>query len=202
MTSNPGHVLWTGIASHERADAVTASLLGDAMFSGWGVRTLAAGQIRYNPMSYHNGSIWPHDNAIAALGMARYGEADGAARIVEGLFDASRNFDLARMPELFCGFSRRRGEGPTHYPVACAPQAWAAGAVFMLLEACLGLEIDALASSVRFSNARLPDFLDHVQLENVAVGDARIDVRLEREHGGVAVEVLGRRGSVSVVDAP
>lgn len=202
VTSNPGHCLWTGIASRERADAVTKSLLSDPMFSGWGVRTLAAGQVRYNPMSYHNGSIWPHDNGIAALGMARYGEADAAGMVIGGLFGASQNFDLARMPELFCGFTRRGGEGPTRYPVACAPQAWAAGAVFMLLEACLGLEIDALASSVRFSNPRLPAFLDHIQLENVAVGDARIDLRLEREPDGVAVEVTGRRGSVSVVDAP
>jgi glycogen debranching enzyme len=198
-TSNPGHCLWTGIASAERAAAIANQLLGDAMFSGWGVRTVAAGQARYNPMSYHNGSIWPHDNGIAALGMARYGHADAATRVMHGLFDASRHFDLARMPELFCGFTRRGGEGPTHYPVACAPQAWAAGAVFMLLQACIGLDIDAIASTVHISNARLPVFLDHLQLENVAVGDARVDMRLERHRDGVGVDVLARRGSVAVV---
>jgi glycogen debranching enzyme len=197
--SNPGHCLWTGIASDDRAAAVTEQLVGDAMFSGWGIRTLAAGQARYNPMSYHDGSVWPHDNGIAALGMARYGHVDAAARVMHGLFDASRHFDLARMPELFCGFSRRAVEAPTRYPVACAPQAWAAGAAFMLLQACLGLDVDALQSTVNVSDARLPPFLDHVQLTNVAVGDERLDLRFEREHDGVGVEIVDRRGSVAVV---
>jgi glycogen debranching enzyme len=199
-TSNPGHCLWTGIATAERAAAVVDQLLGDAMFSGWGIRTVAAGQPRYNPMSYHNGSIWPHDNALAALGMARYGHADAAARVMQGLFDASRHFDLARMPELFCGFTRRPGEGPTHYPVACAPQAWAAGAVFMLLGACIGLDVDARTSTIRIANARLPIFLDHLTIENLAVGEARVDLRLQRQRDGVGVDVLERRGEVSVVN--
>ncbi len=198
-TSNPGHCLWTGIASAERAASVTEQLLGDAMFSGWGIRTLAAGQARYNPMSYHNGSIWPHDNAIAGMGMARYGHADAAAQVMHALFDASRHFDLARMPELFCGFTRRTGEGPTRYPVACAPQAWAAGAAFMLLQACIGLEVDALASTLRVTNPRLPAFLQHLRIENVAVGDARLDLRLEREADGFKVDVVKRRGSAAVV---
>jgi glycogen debranching enzyme len=197
--SNPGHCLWTGIASDDRAAAVTEQLVGDAMFSGWGIRTLAAGQARYNPMSYHDGSVWPHDNGIAALGMARYGHVDAAARVMHGLFDASRHFDLARMPELFCGFSRRAVEAPTRYPVACAPQAWAAGAAFMLLQACLGLDVDALQSTVNVSDARLPPFLDHVQLTNVAVGDERLDLRFERQHDGVGVEIVDRRGSAAVV---
>jgi glycogen debranching enzyme len=200
LTSNPGHCLWTGIASAERAVGVAEQLTGAAMYSGWGIRTLAAGQPRYNPMSYHNGSVWPHDNAIAAMGMARYGHRNAAASIIHGLFDASRHFDLARMPELFCGFTRRSGEGPTHYPVACAPQAWAAGAVFMLLQACLGLEVDARASTLHISNARLPLFLDHLELENVAVGDARLDLRLQRQRDGVGVDILDRRGSVAVVN--
>ena len=199
-TSNPGHCLWTGIASEERAAAVVERLLDDAMFSGWGIRTVAAGQARYNPMSYHDGSIWPHDNAISALGMARYGHMDAAGRVMHGLFDVSRYFDLARMPELFCGFSRRPGEGPTHYPVACSPQSWAAGAVFMLLQACLGLDIDAIESSVRIANAKLPPFLDHLELENIAIGDARLDVRLRRDGDGVEIDVLERRGSVSVAN--
>ena len=199
-TSNPSHCLWTGIASAERAASVTEQLLGDAMFSGWGIRTVAAGQVRYNPMSYHDGSIWPHDNALAALGMARYGHADAATRVMHGLFDASRHFDLARMPELFCGFTRRTGEGPTRYPVACAPQAWAAGAVFMLLQACIGLHVDGPTSTLHISNARLPLFLDHLQLENLAVGEARIDLRLQRQRDGVGVDVLERRGAVAVVN--
>jgi glycogen debranching enzyme len=197
-TSNPGHCLWTGIASEERAASVVEQLLDDAMFSGWGMRTVAAGQSRYNPMSYHDGSIWPHDNAISALGMARYGHVGAAGTVMQGLFDASRHFELARMPELFCGFTRRPGEGPTHYPVACSPQSWAAGAVFMLLQACMGLEIDALESTVRISNARLPAFLDHLELENLVVGDALLSLRVQRQGDGVEVDILERRGSVSV----
>ena len=197
--SNAGYALYTGIAQPERAEAVARSLLSDASFSGWGVRTLAAGEARYNPMAYHNGSIWPHDNAIVARGLARYGFQDEAVRVLEGLFEASRHFDLARLPELFCGFSRRDGEGPTRYPVACSPQAWAAGAVFMLLEAALGLEVDASAREVRFRHARLPSFLDHLTLRNVRVGDGRLDLELERQRHGVGIRVTDRSGGVEVI---
>jgi glycogen debranching enzyme len=151
-------------------------------------------------MSYHDGSIWPHDNAIAALGMSRYGLVEGATRVTEGLLDASRHFDLARLPELFCGFSRREGEGPTHYPVACAPQSWASGAAFMLLQACLGLEVDGVASSVSLRGARLPLGVDELELDNVAVGANRVGLRLERQPNGVGLEVLERHGTVSVVN--
>jgi glycogen debranching enzyme len=199
-TSNPGHCLWTGIASTARAASVAAALLDESMNSGWGLRTLAAGQARYNPMSYHNGSVWPHDNAIAALGLSRYGFGEHADRIIHGLFDASRHFDLARLPELFCGFSRRPGEGPTRYPVACAPQSWASGSVFMLLQACMGLEVDATARTLLLSNARLPAFLDHLRIENIAVGETRVDLRIKRQGEGVGVEVLERSGEVSVVN--
>lgn len=198
-TSNPGHCLFGGIVRPERAERVANELLSDAMFSGWGVRTLAAGQPRYNPMSYHDGSVWPHDNAITALGLARAGFHDHAARVMSGLFEASRNFDLARLPELFCGFSRRVGEGPTHYPVACSPQAWASGAVFMLLQACIGLEIDAPHRTLRFNRARVPVFLDHLRIDNLAVGDASLDLVLGRQPQGMSVDVVGRRGDVEVV---
>jgi glycogen debranching enzyme len=199
-TSNPGHVLWAGIAAPERARRVADELMSDAIFSGWGIRTVAAGQARYNPMSYHDGSIWPHDNGIAALGLARYGYPNHAARILQGLFEASRHFDLERLPELFCGFSRRPGEGPTRYPVACSPQAWAAGSVFMLLEACLGLVVDGPGHSLTLSNARLPLFLDRLQVENLRVGEATVDINVERQRHGVGVEVVERHGSVSVVN--
>ena len=111
-------------------------------FSGWGVRTVAASEGRYNPMGYHTGAVWPHDNALIAQGLARYGLADQALRIWTGLFEAGLYFDLHRMPELFCGFAQDPGEGPVLYPVACAPQAWAAASVFLLLQACLGLEVN------------------------------------------------------------
>jgi glycogen debranching enzyme len=199
LTSNPGHCLMTGIALPERAQRLAETLMGDASHSGWGIRTLSAGEPRYNPMSYHDGSIWPHDNALIALGLARHGFADHAASILGGLFDASRHFDMARLPELFCGFTRRPGEGPTLYPVACSPQAWAAGTVFMLLQACLGMEIDAPAGVLRFNHGRLPAFIDHLRIDNLPVGSARADLMLQRQQHGVGVNVLDRRGAVEVV---
>jgi len=198
-TSNAGHCLASGIASPERAARVAETLMDEASFSGWGVRTVAAGERRYNPMSYHNGSIWPHDSAMVAMGLGRYGHHDHAARILTGLFEASRHFDLMRLPELFCGFTRRDGEAPTLYPVACSPQAWASGAPFMVLQACLGLEIAPQQQTVRFNHARLPAFVDHLTIENLPVGEARIDLRIERQRTGVGLNILGRRGDVEVV---
>jgi glycogen debranching enzyme len=199
-SSNPGHCLMTGIASPERAARVAASLMSDASFSGWGVRTLAAGEPRYNPMSYHNGSIWPHDNGMVALGLARYGFKDEAVRVMTGLLEASRHFDLARLPELFCGFSRRDGEAPTLYPVACSPQAWAAGAPLMLLEACIGIRIDAHARTIRFERGALPVGIDRLRLENLAVGDARVELMLERHRHGIGVNVLAGEADVEIVN--
>jgi glycogen debranching enzyme len=197
--SNAGHALLTGIALPQRAARLAATLLSDASYSGWGIRTVAAGEARYNPMSYHNGSIWPHDNSLIGLGLARYGFQADAARLLGGLFAASRQFELARMPELFCGFTRRDGEGPTRYPVACAPQAWAAGAIFMLLQASLGIDIDATANRVSFDDPRLPDFLDDVTIRQLRVGAGSVDLRFERAGDGVDVRVLRGRGTVEVV---
>jgi glycogen debranching enzyme len=199
VSSNAGHALLTGIALPERASAVASTLMADASASGWGVRTLAAGSARYNPMSYHNGSIWPHDTAMVALGLARYGHGALAARLLGELFDASRHFDLARLPELFCGFTRRQGEGPTRYPMACSPQAWSAGAVFMLLEAALGLEVDAPGGELRFRHAALPEFLDRLVIERLRVGAASVDLVVERQAVGAGVRVVRRRGDVEVI---
>ena len=142
MASNAGHLLAFGLPSRERGEAVVRALESTLFHTGWGVRTLAASQARFNPMAYHNGSVWPHDNALCARGLARYGGKAAAVRLLQALFQAAVNFDM-RLPELFCGFPRRRGEPPTAYPVACLPQAWAAGSPFMMLEACLGITIDA-----------------------------------------------------------
>ena len=198
-SSNPGHCLASGIVSAERASRLAETLMDDASFSGWGVRTVAAGESRYNPMSYHNGSIWPHDSAMVALGLGRYGHHDAATRILTGLFEASRHFDLMRLPELFCGFTRRDGEAPTLYPVACSPQAWASGSPFMLLQACLGLEVSGRDRTVRFSHARLPSFLNTLRIENLTVGDGRVDLFLERQRTGVGFNILGQTGDVEVV---
>ena len=198
-TSNAGHVLFSGIAGPNRAWRVAHTLLNESSFSGWGVRTLDSTEARYNPMSYHNGSIWPHDNALIALGMARSGRKDGAVRILSGLFDASTWLDLHRMPELFCGFHRRAHEGPTLYPVACAPQSWAAGAVFLLLQACLGLTLDGAGKQIRFERPELPPQLDRLALRQLQLGDATVDVVLQRYGQDVAVNIERREGEVEVV---
>ena len=198
-TSNAGHVLWSGIAAPERARRVGATLMAPDSFSGWGVRTVAKGEARYNPMSYHNGSIWPHDNAIAAMGLARYGMKDSAVAIAEALYDASLFMDLHRLPELFCGFAKRSpGEGPTLYPVACSPQAWASATAFYLLKACLGLSFRADAPHIRFLHPQLPRFLDRLQLSGIAVGDSIVDVFFERHGEQVGVKVVRSRGDAQV----
>ncbi|HEV8582953.1 MAG TPA: amylo-alpha-1,6-glucosidase [Thermoanaerobaculia bacterium] len=197
--SNAGHCLFAGIASTPRAWRVTHTLLSETSFSGWGIRTVDANEVRYNPMAYHNGSIWPHDNALIALGMARYGRKDATAKVLAGLFEASLHFDLHRMPELFCGFRQRPQEGPTLYPVACAPQAWAAGSVFLLLQACLGLEIDANKMRICLERPELPESLERVTIRNLQVGEARVDLILNRHEGDVGVHLERREGEVEVV---
>ena len=175
-TSNAGQCLFTGVVSPERAGHVARTLLAPESFSGWGVRTVASSEARYNPMSYHNGSVWPHDNALIAWGLDRYGLKDGAAEIAGGLLGASPFLDLHRMPELFCGFSRRPGEGPTLYPVACAPQAWSAAAVFLLVQSCLGLTANALERQVCFREPRLPPGVRELHIEGLRVGEASVDL--------------------------
>jgi glycogen debranching enzyme len=199
-TSNAGHCLFTGIVTEERAQRVATTLTDETSFSGWGIRTVATSEARYNPMSYHNGSVWPHDNALIAAGFARYGLKTSAATVLAGLLDASLFFDLHRLPELFCGFPRRPGESPTLYPVACAPQAWASGAVFLLLEACLGLSVSAPEHRLVFSKPVLPAFLPQVTIRDLKVNDARVDLLLTRHaEGDVGVNVLRRDGALDVV---
>lgn len=197
--SNAGHCLFARVASPERAAGVAAGLASRALYSGWGIRTLAAGEVRYNPMSYHNGSVWPHDNALIAMGLARYGFKDLAVKIFADMFDAAASLDLRRMPELFCGFARRPGEGPTLYPIACLPQAWAAAAVFMLLQAALGLQIDGARQQVTFVDPVLPEWAGSVRIEQLSVGDGVVDLLCERHPHDVGVSVVERRGNVRVV---
>jgi glycogen debranching enzyme len=174
-------------------------LVGPAMYSGWGIRTLGADERRYNPMSYHNGSIWPHDNALIAAGFARYGFKAEALRLLTGLFDASQWVGSYRLPELFCGFHRRPDEGPTLYPVACAPQAWSAGAVFLLLAACLGVRIDAGARRITLHQPRLPEYLREVSVRGLSVGPGAIDLRFEGHRDDVGVTVVRQDVDVEVI---
>ncbi len=197
-TSNAGHCLFGGIASPERARRVATLLVSPEMFSGWGVRTVAAVEPRYNPMSYHNGSIWPHDNGIIAAGFSRYRFDDLINAPFEAMFDASMAMDNQRLPELFCGFHRRPGEGPTLYPVACSPQAWASGVVFHLLQSCLRLSVDSGRRRVTVNRTILPPFLTYVRLLNLQVPFGRVDLLFEQQPLDVSVTVLRKEGDFEV----
>ncbi|ABA03595.1 amylo-alpha-1,6-glucosidase [Nitrobacter winogradskyi Nb-255] len=197
-TSNAGQLLFTGMVREDRARLVAADLMRPAFFTGWGIRTVALGEARYNPMSYHNGSIWPHDNALIALGLGRYGLKHSVEQVFKGLFDAASYMDLRRLPELFCGFRREPRRGPTLYPVACLPQAWASATPFTLLEAALGLEFDPARSEIRLRNPRLPAFLNEMILRRLHLGESTVDLRLRRHDEDVSVEVLRTQGHVQV----
>jgi glycogen debranching enzyme len=198
-TSNAGHSLFSGIASAERARTVAEQLTSENSFNGWGIRTVADGEARYNPMSYHDGSVWPHDNSLIAAGFAAYRETGLAAKVMAGLFEAASQFELNRLPELFCGFTRRPGKAPTSYPVACSPQAWSAGAAFLLLQSSIGLSIDAMREQIVLTRPVLPPFLEQVRIRNIVVGKASVDVMLFRSGNAVAVTVERRDGDVDVV---
>jgi glycogen debranching enzyme len=198
-TSNAGQLLFTGIVSPERAIKVAEGLLRPQFFSGWGIRTVSNKERRYNPMSYHNGSIWPHDNALIALGLAEYGLKSAVGQVFTAMFEAAAYMDLRRLPELYCGFQRRRGRGPTLYPVACSPQAWASGAPFLMLQASLGLEFDIARNEIRLRSPCLPPFLEEVAVSNLKLGDSSADLTLQRESDGrVSLRVSRRFGNVQV----
>lgn len=179
LASNAGHLLYCGVPSKERGAIVAKELLSDRFSSGWGIRTLATGEVRYNPMSYHNGSIWPHDTSLCAAGISRYGGRGPVVQILSGLFEAANHFAM-RLPELYCGFPRTPGQGPAPYPVACLPQAWASGAVFMLLHSCLGIRIDGRRNEVHIERPLLPSGIESLSIRDLPVGDACIDLEFRR----------------------
>ncbi|MGC1952453.1 MAG: amylo-alpha-1,6-glucosidase [Gammaproteobacteria bacterium] len=197
-SSNAGHTLFSGIAAAEHAPQVVAALFHLDSFSGWGIRTLAKNEARFNPMSYHNGSIWPHDNALIAMGLARYGFKLKTIQILTGLFNTSIMMDLHRLPELFCGFDRLGRQGPTLYPVACSPQAWASATVFYVLQACLGLSFSPESPQVRFQYPQLPDYLDGIRMNNLQVGDAVLDLVLRRHRFDVGINVSRKTGDIDI----
>jgi glycogen debranching enzyme len=201
--SNAGHCLWTGIASNDAAAAIARQVLAPSSFNGWGVRTLDEREARYNPMSYHNGSIWPHDNAVIGLGLARYGHSAEAMRILSGLYDTAKAMPMFRLPELFCGFPRREDEGPTLYPVACSPQAWASGTVFGLLESITGMGIGRDSGTGRvqvlFRNPVLPRRINLLEVTGLRLGEEEIDLQLHRSEHDVGVMVRRRTAGVDVV---
>jgi glycogen debranching enzyme len=197
-TSNAGHALTTGIADADHARRIADGLLRPAFHSGWGVRTLAAGEVRYNPMSYHNGSVWPHDNSLIAHGLARYAFKSGANEIFEGLVQAASYMDLRRTPELYCGFRRLPGRGPTLYPTACAPQAWAAGAPFLLLQSMLGLEFDPEGRRILLVNPTLPSSADEIVIRNLCLRDASADFVVRQERGAIGIHSLRTAGDLQI----
>jgi glycogen debranching enzyme len=197
--SNAGHCLFTGIATPEHARKTAEALVGAEFFSGWGIRTLATKEARYNPLSYHNGSVWPHDNAIIASGFGRYGYRSLAGKIMLALLDVSSVMELHRLPELFCGLERRTGEGPTLYPVACSPQAWAAASPFLLIQSCLGLRIEGARNRVVFERPCLPEGIPQLSIRGLQVGSASVDLFFERQADNVRVQVLEKQGEVDVV---
>jgi glycogen debranching enzyme len=199
VASNAGHALWTGIVDEHRAQVVAKRLLADDMFSGWGIRTLSSRERRYNPMSYHNGSVWPHDNAIATAGFRRYGLTNAAISVASGLYDAARHFEHARVPELYCGFPRQVDYGPISYPVACSPQAWAAGSVLQMLTALVGMEPDACARRMTFQSPVLPPWLRFVEFHGLRVGSATLDIAVSRGRDGASVELVARRGDIELL---
>jgi glycogen debranching enzyme len=198
-SSNAGQCLFTGIVKEERLEALVRSIMRPESFCGWGVRTIASDMIRYNPMSYHNGSIWPHDSALIALGLAERGFKAEAGRIFNGLFHASTYMELRRMPEVFCGFERRDGEAPTLYPHACSPQAWAAGSIYLLLQALLGLEIEAEHNRLSLTCPQLPETVDWLRIERLKVGKGTVDLLIQRyQFNDVSVQILRRDPGIAV----
>ena len=199
ISSNPGHCHWSGLVEEGQAERLAGRLLSDDMLCGWGVRTLSSSEPTFNPMSYHNGSVWPHDNSLIVAGLKRYSMDERAARVARELIDAAVRFPQYRLPELYCGFARDRRyfSLPAQYPVSCSPQAWAAGAIFLVLQALLGLRADAAASRL-FLRPTLPDRVDHVAVRNLRVGEHRVDLDVRRSNGQPAVDVI-RAGPIDVV---
>lgn len=196
LSSNAGHCLYSGIATEEQAFKVALNLFSSKMFTGWGIRTLASGEVRFNPMSYHNGSIWPHDNALIAYGLSKYGLKVEVNKITKALFDASLFIEGQRLPELFCGFKRREGEPPTDYPVACSPQTWSVASCFMVIQAFLGIEIDVYENVIRFHKPVLPEFIDSLEIRNLKFRKNHIDIRFIRTADNVSIAILNKDSSV------
>ena len=198
-SSNAGYSLFSGIAFPQQAMRTIESLVSHEFWSGWGIRTIASDEKRYNPMAYHNGSIWPHDNALIAFGNRDFRDKELAVGILSGMLDLSLCVELQRLPELICGFPRRPGKGPTLYPVACSPQAWAAGAVFMTLQACLGLSIQAKESRIFLRHTTLPEALQRVEIRHLRVGSSSLDIGFERYADSVGLNILRRTGEVEIL---
>lgn len=194
MTSNAGHLLWSGVPEPWQAERVMQQLMSPQMFCGWGIRTLSAAHRVFNPMSYHNGSVWPHDNAIIVMGCSRYGFASSVLPVLRGLNEAATYDEFHRLPELFCGMQHVAGMHPVWYPVSCCPQAWASGAFFMLLQGVLGLTADAPAGILHIKNPALPEFLSELTLSDLAIGPSKVSLQFKRHGARTLANLLSTSG--------
>lgn len=199
VTSNPAHGLWARIIDDDKAARTVERLMQPDMFSGWGIRTMSKSSINYNPMSYHNGSVWPHDNALIISGLKKYGFNKEAIKVSSGLFDAALLYDYYRLPELFCGFTKRSISRPVNYPVACSPQAWASGSIFMILQALLGIDVDATNNTVYVNNPVLPQWLKEVELRKMQIGKAALSLKFKRDGDITSLVVTEKMGTVRTV---
>jgi glycogen debranching enzyme len=202
IASNPGHCLETGLFYDALADQMMNRLMSADMFNGWGIRTLSSNTAAYNPMSYHNGSIWPHDNAMIARGFARQNRPDLVERIFTGLFEAARHMHYRRLPELFCGFRKedgKEGDPPVRYPVSCIPQAWAAAAMYSILQSMLNIRPDAPGKTLSIHSPNLPHYMSFLQINNMRVGKAIVDLEFRRNHKSVTVDVRNRQGALDII---
>jgi glycogen debranching enzyme len=190
VTSNAGHLLWSRLPDAPRARRVASALLAGDMSCGWGVRTLSARHPVFNPMSYHNGSVWPHDNALIVMGISHYGLGANALPLISAAHDVAATATFNRLPELYCGMSRDGSSRPVLYPVSCSPQAWASGALFLMLQAALGILPDAPAGALHIRNPVLPTFLQELTITNLAVGEARVSLHFARRASRTLVNVL------------
>jgi glycogen debranching enzyme len=199
ITSNPGHCLWSQIIDEDKAQRVARRLLSPALSSGWGVRTLAAKQRPFDPLGYHTGSVWPHDNALIAHGLKLYGFDEEAMRVIDQLVLAGMHFSLARYPELFCGFARDDVPLPVEYPVACRPQAWSSGAPLLMLRSYAGITAEAPDGELNIVRPELPAWLDSLEIIGMRVGRSRVDLRFTAREGVTAVQVPRKEGDVEVL---
>jgi glycogen debranching enzyme len=199
VSSNPGQALWTGIVDKNKAASVVRQLIADDMFNGWGIRTLSSKACGYNPIGYHLGTVWPHDNALIASGFRRYGFDAEALKVFTGLIEAAMHFPAFRLPELFSGFARAEYQVPIPFPVACHPQAWAAGSILSLFETMLGLQANGFERQLRIVRPILPEFIEHLEFSGLKVADASVDLRFRRQSSGkVQVEIEKLHGKLEV----
>jgi glycogen debranching enzyme len=200
ISSNPGHLLFTRIINKERARIVSNRLMREDMFSGWGWRTMSEAERVFNPLSYHRGSVWPHDNSIIAHGMALNEMRQGALRVLTSLFQAALSFRDYRLPELFCGVQRREFDKPVHYPVSCSPQAWASGAIFLMLASVLGMRPSGPRKELNIINPELPDWLEHLHIRNLRIGGSRVGLDFSRRGDRTFCNVVNVEGEKLLVN--